>query len=376
MRIVFPFLYGLHQLYHSATTAMILSEFDKDIEVICISCNKEHTDILKKTKSYYHQSNTKILELPQTFRYKYLNFKKKRYPSVNAMVKKGKKYFNKADIIVTTSHGTVKMFKKFGITAPKFIYQYHGVGDRKYGFDPEFSNYDMVLVGGAYHKKRLISEKIVTSDKIKVVGYPKFDYPIDEKNIKIQLFKNNNPIILYSPHWEPEFTSYKKFAKDILEYFTKNKNYNLIFAPHILLAHWKVHNKYNTNFDSHNSDNIIIDFGSNYSTDGTYIAISDIYIGDVSSMVYEFIAKKQRPCIFLNAHNANWKNNPDYNFWKYGPVIDNFSNFENALNNAITDKRYLSIQKEKIKSYISVTDEKPSLRAAKAILEFIGRDKI
>ncbi len=372
MKIIFPFLYGVHQLYHSAMTAMELASKRKDLEVLCISCNKEHTEILHKIRENYPDCPAKIIELKQPFRYKYLNYKKKKYPSVNAMVKKGKMYFKDADIIVTTSHGTIKMFGKFGITSPKFIYQYHGSGGRKYSFDPELAKYDLIFVTGNFTKKGLLENKISTEDKIKIVGYPKFDYPINKEKIKKKLFEKDLPIVLYSPHWEPDLSSYNKFAEKILDYFSRQNKYNLIFAPHLLISHWKNRFGYNVEFQKYSSEKIVVDFGSNYSTNGTYLAISDIYLGDVSSMVYEFIARKSRPCIFLNAHNIKWQNRDDYTFWKFGSVFDNFSEFKENFDSAVNDRKHLKFQVENIANYIEITEEKSSVRATKEILKFIS----
>lgn len=190
--------------------------------------------------------------------------------------------------------------------------------------------------------------------------------------LKKKLFKKDLPIVLYSPHWEPELSSYKKYAKDVLEYFSKQEKYNLIFAPHLLVSHWKNRFGYNIDFQDYSSDNIVVDFGSKFSTNGTYLSISDMYIGDVSSMVYEFIARKPKPCIFFNAHGIEWKNNPDYKFWNFGTVFNTFSEFKENFKSAINDKKTLEFQKENIKKYIEITDEKSSVRAAKEILKFVN----
>ena len=53
----------------------------------------------------------------------------------------------------------------------------------------------------------------------------------------------------------------------------------------------------------------------------TYILAADIYLGDVSSQVYEFLLQP-RPCIFLNGHGVTWKHDPYYVHWKLGQVVD------------------------------------------------------
>ena len=366
---VFLYFYGLHQLYHSALVAMELGEISEHT-VTCLSCNKEHTKVLNEIKAHYPNSKTQIIEINQPFRYKYLNFKKKTYPSVNAMIKRARKHLNNADVVLTTSHGTPKMFKKYGITKPKVVYQYHGCGDRRYGFDPEFKHFDSMLVPGLYHQNRLVEENIISREKTKIIGWPKLDYV--KLNTSRKLFNNDNPTFLYTPHWKKNLTSYNHYTELILEYFSTHTEYNLIFAPHILIKHWKTSNGYNINYDHYNSDNIVVDFGSESSTNGTYLDVADIYIGDVSSMVFEFIAMKARPCVFLNAHKDQWKGNPDYRFWEYGIVIENESDFESTIPATINNFSYSELQHKRVSEYIEIQDKKSCKRAAEALLGFAG----
>lgn len=371
-RVVFMYLYGLHQLYHSVVTAMEFSIKNPGIETILLSSNKDHTDALLKVKSYYPDANVKIIELPQPFRYKYLNIKKKIYPSVNVMIRRAKKYVINADVVVTTSHGMKKMFRKYKILKPKLVIMKHGAGDRKYSFDPTYGEYNLVLIGGEHHLRVMLEKEIVKKEQIKVIGYPKFDYPVDSEKVKSNLFKNTNPIILYNPHWHPKYSSYNKYAKFILEFFQKNNNYNLIFAPHILLYHWSVRYQFDIDLKSYSGDNIHIDFGSSYSTDNTYTTIGDVYIGDVSSLVYEWVALKPRPCIFLNANGAQWENNLYYRFWEMGYVINKKSEFKEVFTRSVKDNSFIQLQKNRIKEYIDITEVPSSKRAANAITEFLN----
>ena len=66
---------------------------------------------------------------------------------------------------------------------------------------------------------------------------------------------------------------------------------------------------------------ILIDTGSERCVDMTYTSAADIYVGDVSSQVCEFL-ETPRPCVFLNAHQIDWQNNPDFAHWHFGDVVD------------------------------------------------------
>ena len=366
-QVAFLFLNGLHQLYHTAMTAMQLGTIYTGTDVVLLSCNREHTDALLEIKSFYPGTQARIVTLKQPFRHKYLNYKKKSYPSVNAMIRRAAPILRNSDVVVTTSHGTARMFDKYGIDKPVIIYQYHGCGDRKYGFDPAFKKVDFMLLPGRYHKQRLVSGGIVSELDTSVVGWPKFDYRGSDD---VKLFANTNPTVLYCPHWEPSLTSYNLFSEPMLKFFQNNTNYNLVFAPHVLVKHWHVHHSYDVSFEKYRSDNIIVDYGSSYSTNGTYLRLSDIYAGDVSSMVYEFIAMKPRPCIFLNAHDIKWRNHPDYRFWDYGPVLENLSSFLSELKKAQKNTDYISLQKKRIPEYFDLDGESGSVKAAEAIMSY------
>ena len=56
---------------------------------------------------------------------------------------------------------------------------------------------------------------------------------------------------------------------------------------------------------------------------------ADVYLGDVSSQVYEFIYKP-RPCLFLNSNEIEWTNDQIIyiGIWK---VLLNISSLENEL---------------------------------------------
>ncbi len=47
----------------------------------------------------------------------------------------------------------------------------------------------------------------------------------------------------------------------------------------------------------------------------SYTTAADIYLGDVSSQVYEFLYEP-RPCLFLNSHEFAWKSDPNFAHWK------------------------------------------------------------
>ena len=353
-------------------SAMELSIIQDEYKVVLLSCTNQHSKILQRIGQFYPKNRTEITTLPLPFRYKYLNFKKKSYPSPYDTMPKAIRLLRDADAILTTSHSTVKMNHKFKITKPKIIYQYHGCGDGKYGFSKELGKFDYLLLPGKYHEKRLVEEHVTTKERTGIVGWPKLDYPVDVNHLRKQLFSNNKPIILYAPHWNPNLTSYKIWGKQILEYFSHNDKYNLIFSPHIQLKHWKFKYKYDIRIDQYIDQNLYVDFGSQRSVDSSYIKLADLYLGDVSSLIYEWIAVRPRPCVFLNTHKVPWNEKIDYRHWKYGPVIEDIAELERKIDDAFEDRYYIKRQEDCISSYIEPGDTPASRRAAQKIYQYLS----
>ncbi|PTM07825.1 MAG: glycerophosphotransferase, partial [Bacteroidetes bacterium] len=187
-----------------------------------------------------------------------------------------------------------------------------------------------------------------------------------------------NPIILYNPHFINEFSSWDKFGVEILDLFYNNPKYNLIFAPHIHLF------KARGNRDASvidkkyfNSPNIHIDLGSEKSVDMTYLKISDLYLGDVSSQVYEFIIIP-RPCLFLNPNQIDYKDNYTFRTWKCGHVINTIDNLKIDLEEAILNfSKYEEVQKEITnENFYFEEGSTASQRTAKAIISYLEKVKV
>ena len=119
-------------------------------------------------------------------------------------------------------------------------------------------------------------------------------------------------------------------------------------------------------------ENILVDLGSDASVDMTYTQAADIYLGDISSQVYEFLIHP-RPCIFLNAHAANWKNNPNYLCWDCGPVLSNVYDLESHLDAAThTHTKYCPRQKALVQYTFDYSEHPAGPRGADAIAKYLA----
>ena len=116
-----------------------------------------------------------------------------------------------------------------------------------------------------------------------------------------------------------------------------------------------------------------MDLGSEKSSNMSYTLSADVYIGDVSSQVYEFIFKR-RPCLFINSNKIEWTNDPNYLHWSLGKVLSDVSNLKNELKNIEeTHQKFKQIQTELFQDTFDISNEiSSSIRAANEINQFIN----
>jgi hypothetical protein len=121
--------------------------------------------------------------------------------------------------------------------------------------------------------------------------------------------------------------------------------------------------------------NILIDKGSPASADMTYMLNSDIYLGDVSSQVYEFLLEP-RPCIHLNPNRVEWQDDPQYYHFHLGQVVDDVEKeLRQALEHAVSSHdRYLDEQRRAFAyTFHTQSDSTAAERGADAIAQFLSQ---
>lgn len=293
--------------------------------------------------------------------------------------------FRALDVLVVTEKTSTVLRSHYGLENLKLVHTRHGAGDRAIGFNRASSKFDKVLVSGDTIRTRLIEEAAVEPDRIAVVGYPKFDLAPEEGET-VPFAKSDRPTVLYNPHVAPHLSSWFNSGMAVLDFFARNPDYNLIFAPHVMLferpvtvtispprLHWPG----SIPAYVRRAPNIHIDLSGPACTDMTYTQAADIYLGDVSSQVYEFLVEP-RPCIFLNSHErTGYQDDPNFAHWAAGDVIDDVARLEGALRSAVENPdRYKAVQQQLFASHIDLTDEKSSTRAARALEDFaLGLDE-
>lgn len=294
-------------------------------------------------------------------------------------LKRNAPLFRDYDALVVPETTTTFLKKNGQNSGPKLIFFPHGAGDRSIGFSKEISLFDYVLLPGAKTRDRMLAAGVIRPDNHRIVGYPKFEAYAGRPPTK--LFNNDKPTVMYNPHFDPLLSSWFRFGEQILDYFANQRDYNLIFAPHVMLFQRKLlasveHRllRFRERIDPRYADfdHIHIDTGSARSVDMTYTRGADIYLGDVSSQIYEFI-RTPRPAIFINSHEAKWRDNPNYEHWTFGPVIEDIGCLRQMLAavNPLPEQ-YRAVQTRALAySFDMESPDLPSERAARAIAEFL-----
>lgn len=287
-------------------------------------------------------------------------------------------FFRQFDALIVSEKSSLILKSRYGLEDIKFIHTRHGAGDRAIGFNAQSAQFDLILVSGEKIRDRLVCDAGVPPEKIRITGYAKFDIIALEQK---PLFPpSDRRTILYNPHPSPHLSSWFKFGANVLEQFHQSDRYNLIFAPHVMLfaRPWTVTidrlsiasakkppARYN------DAPHMLMDLGSPACTDMTYTNAADLYVGDVSSQVYEFL-NRPRPCLFLDAHDTPWQGNPNYRHWTTGPVKTDANDIIGAVDAAFASQAsYSDAQRAVLEDSFSVTAEPASVRAAAAIIEYL-----
>lgn len=372
MHIGFLYPYHEYHVYHSAPTAFELSRLDPNLKVLLLSSSQHNSVLLRQLSGHYPGNRCTIKDLSQPWSFRYLNVNQRRFPSAGLMVKRHTFLLKGMDVIVGTNHAIAATLRNAGITSPKLIMAFHGSGDRAYGFSRRLRRFDLLLLSGTKKYRRLKAAGILRKDNWAIVGYPKFDVIRSEEEERSQLFPEHRPIVLYNPHFRKHLSSWYEWGRKILDFFVSCSRYNLIFAPHVEIKgrkqKWLTLRKYRS------YPHIHVDLGSRESIDLTYTKLANIYLGDVSSQIGEFLLHP-RPSVFLNSHHISWKADSNYSHWLLGPVIDSLSQLEDALVEAQeTHDFYLPEQVQYFKDSFELTEEPSGLRAAREIHSFLMKN--
>lgn len=205
----------------------------------------------------------------------------------------------------------------------------------------------------------------VDPDRIIVTGYAKTEFV--HRTPSTTLFGQPRPIILYNPHWQRHRSSWWRWGPEVIRKVVASNRYNLIFAPHQRLVE-RVDNILPLCEELSANPSVHCDFSTFATVDGSYTAAADIYLGDTSSQVIEFLARP-RPTVFLDAQDIDWRGDQAHDMWLSGEVVTDVDQLLDALERAPHQHaRYAAQQHHLTSELLGPADGKAAERAATAIL--------
>lgn len=273
------------------------------------------------------------------------------------------------DAVLTPERTSTILKKCLGKHCPKLIHIVHGAGDRAKGYENRIRLFDLVLVAGEKDYDAFLAHELATPETCHVIGYCKFD--ILSKSPP-RFFENDRPVVLYNPHFDARLGSWLTFGRHLVENFSRMPEFNFIIAPHLRMrgAGRRLFDDLARAFPE---PNLRFDGGSIHSVNMDYTRSADIYAGDVSSQVYEFL-QTPKPCVFLNAHNIAWKDSPFYRHWTFGEVAGSADQALTLIKSASSQhSRFASVQAQGFARAIAPTAHVPSARAASLIHDFLAK---
>lgn len=180
-------------------------------------------------------------------------------------------------------------------------------------------------------------------------------------------FAQARPVVLYNAHWQPHRSSWWDWGPRILQQLVEQDRYNVILAPHQRLVEGDPALR-RVLADAARHPHVVSDVDSFATVDGSYQRAADIYLGDTSSQVIEFLAQP-RPCLFLNNKQVRWQDRNDYVMWRAGEVLTTPDGLVAALERSqAAHADYVGAQRQLVRAWLGDTSGAPE-RIVSHILE-------
>ncbi len=209
----------------------------------------------------------------------------------------------------------------------KTVFYEHGSSDKKYSEGrpigaEKIKKYDHIFLWGLKNRQKILDlDIILPEEKLIEIGGFRFDKYLDNeklKNEQIKRLKIKNPnrkTILYAPTWRFGKGTLMRFGKYFASEITKK--YNLIIRPHSHERNYGqmiyffsklkgIKNLYFSQPANIVKRDIIYDF-----------AVSDMLIGDVSSVVYEYLITKKPILLVDNQYEKKHYMSEMLNLWEH-----------------------------------------------------------
>lgn len=372
LRIAFLFNAQDHQIPHSLPIACELSRMHPAFAVTVLARTDAQIDLCRRLAAFYpgHRLTFRVLHTPRPVA---------MLDAAVGPLKALALWANRAaldtyDALVVPERTTL-MLRRMGVRRPMFIHTAHGAGGADRPDDPRLRAFDLLLLPNARRLADIEAAGNSRPGRAAVIGAVKLDLIRRMAAGERPLFANGRPTVLYNPHHRAGTTSWTGMGPAVLDHFAASARYNLIFAPHVRLfdpprRHARAFRRWR------GLDHLRVDLGSTASIDMTYTLGADIYLGDLSSQVLEFLVRP-RPCVFLNPRGIAWRDDPDFTNWRLGRVVDGVAAMADVLDARDRwESDFSSVQRDAFRAAFPSTGEPAPGRGARVIAAFMEHGSV
>lgn len=331
--IVFLFIGGSHQVYHLAPVAAELARLLPERRVVCLSSDPATTREILSVREGLDAPGLRVETVSVPLWGRCLAALRRRRSALKQPLLFGLRHRLARAAAVITPERTSGKLRRMGLRDVPMIHFRHGGGDRATASDDRFRAFDLVVVAGEKHVRHAIETIGLPPARVRAAGYVKLDYLTRAGRDIAPPFAGARPVVLYNPHFDPALSSLP-VAAEVVAAFARQDRYDLIVAPHIRAAENMAAGERARWQALAAPGRIVVDLDSPALVDMTHILAADVYLGDVSSQVYEFLARP-RPVAFLNHHRVAWAGDPRYAGWELGEVCETADGAVAAVDRAV-----------------------------------------
>ncbi len=262
-------------------------------------------------------------------------------PSKMPMLLRLLPYLRSATVVVCAEQTSLWLPRLFPMRA-KFVKTSHGVGSMSARDDPRRRAAALTLVPSELERQTYL-DRGFAPERFVATGYVKADFT--HRTHAAPPFADTRPVVLYTPHWQQHRSSWWRWGAEVVRRLVADGRYNLIFAPHQRLVE-KAPEVADLMREIGDLPHVHCDIDGFAMVDGSYTGVADVYLGDTSSQVIEFLMRP-RPCVFLNAGGAAWEGDPNYAMWVCGEVVEDVADVVAAVDrSALRHTGFVAVQAE------------------------------
>lgn len=271
-------------------------------------------------------------------------------------------------VVVCAEQTSLWLPRAFPWMRTRFVKTSHGVGSMSARDDRRRMAASYTLVPSEQERATYLTRGMA-SDRIEATGYVKAAFR--QRTPARALFADNRPVLLYTPHWQAHRSSWPAWGPQVVEQLEAQRDWNVILAPHQRLIE-RAPEVRETLARVADLPHVHVDLDSFATVDGSYTAAADLYLGDTSSQLIEFLARP-RPAVFLNAQGHAWADDPAYAMWRAGEVVDDLANLLPALARApARHADFATIQRDIATAALGDASGAGAHRAAEAVLRVLA----